>query len=128
MFVISESKKTAGKFCCAYACSNKPIKKKGGLCHKHFARKRRTEDPIGTRYTQFKGKAKQRNKPFTISLEQFRKFCFDSGYIVKKGRRGFSATIDRIDNSKGYHIDNIQILTNRQNASKGCTSFEDLPF
>ncbi len=126
MFCISEDKKKQGRFCCAYACTNKPVKKKGGLCHKHYARKRREEDPIGTRYNQFKGNAKKRHKDFTITLEQFRQFCKDTGYLIVKGRRGQHATIDRIDNSKDYHVDNIQLLTLSQNASKGAS--EDCPF
>lgn len=125
MFRTSQTKKKAGRFCCAYACENKPIDKKGGLCHKHFARKRREEDPVGTRYLQFKGNARTRNKVFTITPEQFNNFCEENQYIVKKGRRGQNATIDRIKNKFGYHIWNIQILTNRRNASKGTS---DCPF
>lgn len=126
MFCISIAKKNTGKYCCAYNCKNKPANKKGGLCHKHYRRKRREEDPVGTRYTDFKGNAKKRSKHFDITLKQFRLFCEKTGYLITKGKRGFNATIDRIDNSKGYTIDNIQLLTNRQNASKGTS--EDCPF
>jgi hypothetical protein len=125
MFCISEAKKKAGRYCCAYNCTNEPIKRKGGLCHKHYARKRREFDPVGTRFNQFKGNARRRNKPFEITISQFRKFCSDTGYLISKGKRGQNATIDRIDNSKGYTIDNIQLLTLRQNASKGAS---DCPF
>lgn len=125
MFCISEAKKQAGLYCCAYNCTNEPIKKKGGLCHKHYARKRREEDPIYSRYNQFKCRAKQRNKSFSITLEQFKDFCKRTGYLVDKGKRGQNATIDRIKNKYGYHIWNIQLLTNRQNASKGTS---DCPF
>lgn len=119
MFRTSPAKKEAGRYCCAYACTNEPIKRKGGLCHKHYARKRRLIDPISTRYNQFKGNARKRNKAFSITIEQFREFCKKTGYLIDRGKRGANATIDRIDNSKGYHIDNIQLLTLRQNASKG---------
>ena len=125
MFCISEAKKKAGRLCCAYACRNEPIKKKGGLCHKHFARKRREKDPVYSRYNQFKGNATKRNKPFEITLQQFRDFCNKTGYCIEKGKRGQNATIDRINNKAGYSIDNIQLLTNRQNASKGS---KDCPF
>ena len=126
MFHTSESKKKAGKYCCAYACTNKPIYKKGGLCHKHYARKRRIEDPIYSRYNQFKGNAKKRNKAFSITITQFREFCKQTGYLIDKGKRGKNATIDRIDNSKGYHINNIQLLTLRENIHKYYD--EDCPF
>lgn len=128
MFCISEAKKKAGRFCCAYNCTNEPIKRKGGLCHKHYARKRREEDPVGMRYTQFKGNAIKRNKEFGISLKQFREWCEETGYIITKGRRGQNATIDRIINEIGYYIWNIQILSLKQNASKGTKNPEDLPF
>ena len=143
MFNISLDKKKKGVKCCAYACGNLPIKRKGGLCHKHYARKLREEKPILVRYFQFKGNAKRRNKPFNITLEEFRQFCEDTGYLITKGKRGQNAIIDRIDNRKGYSINNIQLLTNRMNASKGDTvdeeaiedliksfegSNEDLPF
>ena len=126
MFKISPAKKDLGVYCCAYACRNEPIKKKGGLCHKHYARKLREQDPVLVRWMQAKGKAKQRNKPWSITLDQFRDFCNQTGYLVKKGRRGQNSTIDRIDNNKGYTIDNIQLLTNRQNASKGDKDINDV--
>lgn len=119
MFAISETKKKQGRYCCAYACTNRPNPRKGGLCDKHYARKRRELDPVYTRYNQFKSSATRRKKPFSITLEQFREFCQETGYIVSKGMRGMRSTIDRVDNKKGYHIDNIQLLTLRQNASKG---------
>lgn len=119
MFKISISKKKEGRFCCAYACRNKPVKKKGGLCHKHYARKVRELDPVQSRYNQFKGNARKRNKEFTITIEEFRHFCKRTGYIITKGNRGQNATIDRRCNAHGYHLWNIQLLTNRQNARKG---------
>jgi len=119
MFEVSISKKKEGRFCCAYACRNKPVKKKGGLCHKHYARKVRELDPVQSRYNQFKGNARKRNKEFTITIEEFRNFCKRTGYIITKGNRGQNATIDRRCNAQGYHLWNIQLLTNRQNALKG---------
>ncbi len=114
----SQAKKDIGRFCCAYGCSNDPEAKKGGLCHKHYARKLREDRPIAVRYSQAKQKAKSRGIPFTISLKWFRGFCHRTGYLVVRGRRGQNATLDRRCNLHGYHEWNIQILTNRANASK----------
>lgn len=125
--VLSQTKKEAGRYCCAYACTNEPIYKKRGLCHKHYARALRESDPVGARYNQFKGNAKKRRKDFSITLEEFRAFCQRTGYIITKGRRGQNATIDRRCNAHGYHIWNIHILTNRANASKG-GGFNACPF
>lgn len=116
---ISEAKKQKGVYCCAHGCSDKPHEKKGGLCHKHYARKIREQDPVYARYNQFCGNARKRKIENSVTLEEFRKFCIDNDYIVKKGRRGQNATIDRRCNVHGYHIWNMTILTNRQNASKG---------
>ena len=115
---ISEKKKKDGVYCCAFGCKAPPEKKKGGLCHKHYARKMREKDPVTTRYSQAKQKAKSRGIEFSLTLEWFRKFCERTGYL-SKGYRGFSATLDRRCNVHGYHSWNIQILSNRANASKG---------
>jgi len=116
---ISRHKKDEGVYCCAYRCKNSPNSKKGGLCNKCYARKRKHLDPVYARYNQFCSKAKARGILNTISLEEFRWFCKRTGYIVTKGKRGQNATIDRRCNTHGYHLWNIQLLTNRQNASKG---------
>ena len=118
MFKISLTKKAEGKYCCAYGCRGKPIKKKGGLCHKHYARKRRILAPIETRYFQAKSKAKQRNIDFTITLNQFIWFCNKTGYLIDKYKRGLNASIDRRCSYQGYHIWNIQLLTMIQNRKK----------
>ncbi len=117
-FKISECKKLHGQYCCAVSCSNAPVASKGGLCHKHYHRKRKIQDPVYDRFVNFRGNAIRRGKEFTITLEQFREFCAKTGYILKKRMRGKLATIDRIDNSQGYHIDNIQILTMKANLAK----------
>ena len=129
-FKISESKKLQGKYCCAYACKNTPKKKLGGLCHKHYWRKRKNVDPVYVRYNQFKNNATVRKKDFTITLKQFRDFCEKTGYIITPGKRGRNATIDRINNNEGYHIWNIQLMTLSQNCKKGTKTegYEKVPF
>lgn len=116
-FQISEAKRKAGLYCCAYACTGKPNEKKRGLCHKHWARLRKDVDPVYDRYNHFKNNALKRKKEFTITLDEFREWCNKVGYL-QNGKRGKNATVDRIDNNRGYHIDNIQLLTNRQNVKK----------
>ncbi|MGE5944095.1 MAG: hypothetical protein ACM31G_07130 [Flavobacteriales bacterium] len=127
---ISLNKKKEGKFCCAYGCNNKPIYKKGGLCHKHYARKMREENPKYMRYNQWKSSAIQRGKDFTVTWEGFKEICEETGYMIKKGMRGRNATLDRIENHLGYHKSNIQILTMKANVNKYHTEdkFADVPF
>ena len=116
---ISATKKKHGKYCCAYGCREAPVKKKGGLCHKHYARKIRSTDPVYMRFNQWKSTSTQRGIENSVTLEQFRKFCQRAGYIVRKGMRGRNATIDRRCNVHGYHIWNLQLLSHRANARKG---------
>lgn len=46
--------------------------------------------------------------------------------IGTKENYDFTPTIDRIDNSKGYTVDNIQIITNKANSMKNSANFEML--
>ncbi len=128
---LSPQKKIEGVYCCAYHCKKKPGKNLGGLCSMHYQRKRRQIDPVGQRFTQAKVNAAKRpwngsiGIPWTITLPEFRNFCKRTGYMIVKGRRGQNATLDRLCNVHGYHIWNIGLKTNRQNASKGCRSSGD---
>lgn len=117
-FKISEAKKLAGIHCCAYGCKNDPIKKKCGLCHKHYSIHSRIKDPVLNRYVNFRGNALRREKEFTITLQEFRDFCQKTGYIIEKGKRGRNCSIDRINNNQGYHIENVQIMSAINNTKK----------
>lgn len=132
---ISLRKKEKGIHCCAYGCSNSPVAKKGGLCHKHYARKIRLENPMYARYNQFCSNARKRRIVNTVTWEQFQEFCHRTGYIIQKGKRGQNATLDRIKNQFGYHHWNLQLLTGLQNVKKWhnedepCEErFADVPF
>ena len=122
---ISENKKKKGVYCCAYSCTNTPVARKGGLCHKHYRRLQRFRDPVQVRYNGFKGNAKKRNIINSVTLAEFRIFCDKNRYVADingnpfKGNRGQNATIDRRCNVHGYHIWNMQIMSNSANASKG---------
>jgi len=117
-FKISEAKRKAGKECCAYGCKSVPNPKKIGLCHKHYAIYRRQKDPVYDRFVNFKGNALRRGKTFEITLSEFREWCLEKGYIIKKGMRGMRCTVDRVNNKIGYRIDNIQLLTIQKNIEK----------
>lgn len=116
--VLSQSKKAAGLYCCVFRCDEKPVKKKGGLCHKHYKRKRRKNDPIGVRYNDLVQSAKRRGKKVYFSLKEFREWCSLNRYM-SKGNRGQAATLDRRCNAHDYYLWNIRIISNRANAKKG---------
>ena len=65
-----------------------------------------------------KQKAKQRGIDFSLTLEEFFILCRNTGYL-EKYNRGQNMTIDRRCNFQGYHFFNLQVLSNRKNASKG---------
>jgi len=82
--------------------------------------------PIAYCYNSLKSNAKRRGKDFDLTLEEFRIFCEETGYIDNKGKRKDSATIDRKDASKGYSLGNLQILSLEENSRKGAE--EKAPF
>ncbi len=65
-----------------------------------------------------KNNARRRGKDFQLTFEQFLEFAVKSGYIAGKGIYKESLHIDRIDETKGYTVDNIQVLTNIENVRK----------
>lgn len=69
-------------------------------------------------YSTLKQNAKRRSKHFELTFEQFKAFAIATDYYKRKGRKATCYHIDRIDETRGYTIDNIQVLTNRENAKK----------
>ena len=66
--------------------------------------------PLEYAYQTTKDNAKRRGKEFTLTLEQFKRFCRKTNYITGKGRTKTSYSIDRIENHKGYTINNTRWL------------------
>lgn len=72
-------------------------------------------------FHNLKNNAKRRNKEFSLTFEQFKEFCIATEYHSKRGVHRYSYTVDRIVETEGYHLDNIQVLTNRDNVKKYLT-------
>lgn len=89
------------------------------VCRRCSNRKYRERHPVKAAYYNLKSNAKRRGKDFDISLQDFERWCVETDYIYGKGRTQHSFTIDRIDNSAGYTIDNIRKISNSENAKKG---------
>lgn len=105
-------------------CKTKNCRKpkyRGNYCHSCQKKKYKEKHPVKYAYTVLKNNAKRRGKEFELTLEQFEKFCIKTNYLVGRGIYKESYHIDRIDESKGYTIDNIQVLTNSQNIKKYLT-------
>lgn len=103
--------------CQAYRCKEKkaPHKK---FCNKHHARYQKQTNPTGYHYNLLKQNAKRRGKDFSLTLEEFREFCRETNYIELKGKHSKDMSIDRIDSSKGYEKNNIQIMSLGENVRK----------
>ena len=99
-------------------CNDVFYSKKGCYCNKCKYLIEKENDPIGLSYRRLKSHAKQRGKEFSLTKDEFSQFCIKSEYLVKKGIHKNCYHIDRIDETKGYSIDNIQILTNTENIIK----------
>lgn len=97
---------------------------KGKFCSTCRSRKCRERDPYRYAFNNIRNRAKQRGLAFTITFEEFKRFCIRTKYIAGKGRAAESFTIDRIYNNVGYHIDNIQVLTKSQNIRKLHLSYD----
>ena len=106
-----------GKNCETKRCTN-PKTKKGSYCAKCSMRKWRANNPLKSAYFTLRDNAKRRKKEFTITFEEFKKFCYETQVLAGRGRSKDSYHIDRIDDNKGYSYDNIQVLTNTENMKK----------
>lgn len=98
-------------------CLLKPAAKQKTRCHCCIKRQQ-NQDVIKASYYNLRGNAKRRNKEFDLTLEQFREFCIRTEYHLGKGKTKTSYSIDRIDDNKGYTLDNIRILTLSENTQK----------
>lgn len=87
-------------------------------CPKCRARRFRDKWPLKAAYAQLRTHAKSRSKPFTLTYDQFEAFAVKTDYARLRGKSSLSLSIDRIENSLGYHWWNIQAITIRENCRK----------
>jgi len=109
-------KRKAG-LCARYGCLNQAGSHKKYCCkHHHQALKRR--DPISSIYSHRKQRAKARGHAWGLSLAEFRQWCHQTGYHLGCGKEAHSLSIDRLDNTRGYTLDNIACVPLGANAAK----------
>jgi hypothetical protein len=84
---------------------------------------RENKGTLRERYTSYKSGAKQRNYIFTLTKEQFASFwkkpCYYCNDVIE------TIGLDRIDNDKGYVIDNIISCCTGCNLAKRADTQED---
>lgn len=103
--------------CLTPRCRNKTDGRK--FCNTCRSRQSREKDPVKYCYTAARNNAKRRGKAFELTLDEFRAFCVKYDYLRGKGKTSESYSIDRIDSSRGYTVDNIQVITLSENSRKG---------
>ena len=105
------------KKCVTKKCRNQALKHRS-ICAACKSKKYREANRIKAAYDSLKHNAKRRGKIFELTFEEFKQFTKKTDYFKKVGTKSESYHIDRIDETKGYTIDNIQVLTNAQNVRK----------
>lgn len=86
---------------------------------REYQREYRKRNPLKYAYLTLKHNAKRRGHAFELTFEDFKAFCYVTDYIGKKGITKTSYSIDRIDNTKGYILSNIRVVTVSDNSKKG---------
>lgn len=106
-----------GKLCKTPGCKNKASPKKN-YCTSCRSRKWREKHSLNYWFLALRGNAKRRGKIFTLTFEQFSKFCETTGYDKFKGREASCLSVDRKDPEKGYTFENIRAITVSNNSKK----------
>jgi hypothetical protein len=101
-----------------FICQKNEARKHGRQCNTCITNRYRKNNILRASFNTLKSNSKRRGKAFSLTFKQFCKFAVETDYITGKGRTAKSLTIDRKDESKGYTIDNIQILPNSANIKK----------
>lgn len=96
----------------------KKAAKKGYFCYSCEKRKYADKNPVKYAYQVLRNNAKRRGHRFTITLQDFIRFCVKTKILIGRGRYKDCYSIDRIDESKGYEPGNLQMMTVSANRLK----------
>lgn len=91
-----------------------------------------THIEIKVLYNRIKASAKSRNIPFTLTLTDLNNLTFpitcpilNIPLVFNRGKpKDNSYSIDRLDSTKGYHIDNIIVISYKANRLKSNATLE----
>jgi len=81
------------------------------LCGKCKNRQFKEKNPHRYDFGNLRRRAKKRGHEFSLTFEQYTEFAKKTGFFEQKGKTARSLSINRIDNKKGYHVDNIEAVT-----------------
>ena len=96
-----------------------------------YSKTKKLENPELYMWRRAKARAKKAGLEFSIEVEDIfiPKNCPVFGFKLEFNIGGFkdnSASLDRIDNSKGYVKGNIQVISYKANAMKNSATFEEV--
>ena len=128
-----QQRKKAKGICINNFCMN--VKKADqNICNTCAAKLYKSRHPYEYSYQKLRANARRRGKDFSLTFEQFKEFAIKTFYMDKVGRHYNGLHIDRIDETRGYHADNIQPMINSDNVKKyhsiikSRKALEDAPF
>jgi len=99
------------------------------------SRKWSAANPHGKMHTTAKSRAKRKNVYFDITVEDIKAvypedgLCPVFGIPLERGQgraQDSSPSLDRIDNTRGYEVGNIQIISWKANRLKNTMNLEEL--
>lgn len=93
-------RQTLKNTCQSPGCKNKCRGKNCSTCR---SRKTREANPLRAYFFHLRNRAKQRPKEFGMTMEEWLKWAKDNDFVPYQGD-----SVDRIDNERGYFVDNIQ--------------------
>jgi hypothetical protein len=126
-FKIIPSKKKK-RLCTANRCRNQHTEK-DRFCSKHRKRLHKHNNLAAYTYNLLKSNANRRGKTFNLTLEEFKTWCDGNNYLIEKGKKAGSASIDRDDPLKGYEIGNMEKMSLSENSAKmHRDNADDYPF
>lgn len=74
--------------------------------------------PTRRNFTNARSNAKRRGIPWDLTYEQWASVWIASGQYTNRGRSRGQYQMDRIDNSRGYSADNVQVIAGAVNRTK----------
>lgn len=107
----------SAKKCSEEGC-RKTFNSKGNICGGCRSRRYRAANPMMASYINLRANAKRRGKVFTITFEDFKEFCYETDYMVGKGRTKDCYSVDRDKEELGYIPGNLKMLTVGNNKKK----------
>ena len=100
---------------CRRPISDDELRRHGRLCRKCKEARYKAAHPYAYSLNKLRNNAKRRGIAFDLTLEEWIMFCDLTGYVHACGRGADSLSVDRIDASKGYSLDNIRAVTLAEN-------------